>query len=204
MVRLGMEPTSAVQFQGPERNGSAVGLSADGAASVRPRIVAPLELPAPSRPSASTLAGLAALAAVAAVALGAAGVVAGLAADEDSAGGLSDARRALALLSKPSTERIPLEGSRRAALLAVGSQARGFLVLRRLAPPPAGMAYEAWVLAPGRPTPLPAAVFTGSERLVPLSRPVPPGATVSVSVESEAGSDVPTLPFRFVGRRPES
>lgn len=204
MVPLGMEPTSAVQLQGAERNGSAVGLSGDGTASVRPRILGPLELPAPRRPSASTLAGLAALAAVAAVALGAAGVVSGLAADEDSAGGLSDARRALALLSKPSTERIPLEGSGRAALLAVGSEARGFLVLRRLAPAPAGLAYEAWVVAPGRPTPLPAAVFSGSERLVPLSRPVPPGARVTVSVESQAGSDVPTKPFLFVGRRPAS
>jgi hypothetical protein len=197
-----MAATGAVERRGPERNGSSLDASGNGTATVRPRVTEPVALPPARRPSAATLAGLAAVAAVAAVGLGAVGVVSAL--DRGPGGSESadaDARRAVALLSKPSTERVPLRGSERAVVLAVGSEARGFLVLRGLATAPTGKAYEAWVVRPGR-VPLPAAVFSGSKRLVELSRRVPPGATVGVSLENEVGSESPTEPFLFAAQRP--
>jgi len=202
MVPVAMEATTALEPRGSERNGSPPALAPDDGTPVRPRVRGPLELPPPARPTAGALAGLAAAAAFLSFALVAGAVALGIGDDDEGAAATAtEARRAVALLSKPSTERVPLAGTERRALLAVGSASRGFLVLRDLEPAPEGKAYEAWVVAPAD-APRPAALFSGSERLVVLSRPVPPGATVGVSLEGEVGSDVPSERFRFVARRP--
>jgi len=91
-------------------------------------------------------------------------------------------------------------------VLAVGGAiflaiAGAVLVLRGLEPAPSGRTYEAWVVDPAGGPPDPAGVFSAGERVVQLTRPVPVGATVAVTVEDEVGSDTPTQPLRLVARR---
>jgi Anti-sigma-K factor rskA, C-terminal/Putative zinc-finger len=77
------------------------------------------------------------------------------------------------------------------ATLLVDRSGEAVLSVRRLPPPPAGKAYEIWVIAGGRPAP--AGWVRGT--LAVLTRPVPPGASVAVSVEPVAGSRKPTGPL---------
>jgi anti-sigma-K factor RskA len=56
--------------------------------------------------------------------------------------------------------------------------------------PPAGKAYEAWVIEDARPRP--AGLFSGGCHHVPLDEPVEAGNTVAVTLEDAAGSDQPT------------
>jgi hypothetical protein len=74
------------------------------------------------------------------------------------------------------------------ATLLVDRSGEAMLAVRRLPPLRPGTAYEAWVIADGRPAP--AGLFRGS--FVALTRTVPPGATVAVSVEPGPGSRRPT------------
>jgi anti-sigma-K factor RskA len=56
---------------------------------------------------------------------------------------------------------------------------------------PAGKIYEVWVVANGEP--VPAGVFPGGARsVVALERPVPPGATVAVTLERAPRAQMPT------------
>jgi hypothetical protein len=208
MVPVGMEAAGALSpvhdhGHGPGANGAAVALPEPEASSARERIARAVELPPERRPRASTLTALAAAAGVAAVVLGALALVAALEDGSDTAseGAARDAWQAIALLSKPSTERIPFAGSAGTLVLAVGSGGRGVLVLRGLVPAPAGKTYEAWVVGPAGGAPDPDALFSGSERIVSLTRPVPEGATVAVTVEDAVGADTPTQRLRLVARR---
>jgi hypothetical protein len=88
--------------------------------------------------------------------------------------------RALALLAKPSTERIAFQGSRGRLVLAVGSGGRAAILVRGLEKASAGKPYYAWIFAPGSAA-VRAARFVGTERAVFLSRPVGQGASVVVS-----------------------
>ena len=74
------------------------------------------------------------------------------------------------------------------ATLLVSRSGEAVLAARRLPPPAAGTVYELWVIAGGRPQP--AGLFRGP--LATLTRPVPHGATVAVSVEPAGGSPRPT------------
>ena len=203
IVPVAMETAALAPVRGPEQNGSPVAAVPEvGAAAVRERIARPLELPPARRPTAATLGALAALAGIAAVALGALALVVGLDRGESTdAGPAADTRAAIGLLSKPSTERITLAGSGGRLVLAVGTGGRAVLVVRGLGPAPAGKAYEAWVVGPDGVSPAPAAVFAGTEKVVRLSRLVPPGAGVAVTVESAVGVDVPSQRLRLVARR---
>jgi hypothetical protein len=163
----------------------------------------PVELPPARRPGPATIGLLAGVAGLLALALGTFAVLSALD-DEGSSATVAAARdsgRALALLSKPSTERVPVVGSQGALVLAVGSGGRAVLVLRGLEPAPSGRVYEAWVVDPVGGPPDPAGLFSGSERVVELTRPVPVGATVAVTVEDVVGSDTPTQPLRLVAVR---
>ena len=93
-------------------------------------------------------------------------------------------RRALALLAKPSTERVPFRGGS-GLVLAVGSGGRAAIMVRGLAAAPTGATYGAWILAPGS-APVRAARFTGAERAVFLSRPLGPRASVVVATRRPA------------------
>ena len=53
----------------------------------------------------------------------------------------------------------------------------------------------------GSATPVAAGTFDGSERIVLLSRPAPPGARVAVTLETAGGLERPTRPLRLVAER---
>ena len=207
MVPVAMEAGSPSPLHGPASNGAAVAVAEPAPAvetevgSARERVLGSVELPV-RRPSAATIGGLAAVAGLLALVLGTFAFLSALDDDGSSAEAAArDSARALSLLSKPSTERFPVLGSQGALVLAVGSGGRAVLVLRGLEPAPSGSTYEAWVVDPAGGPPDPAGLFTAGERVVELTRPVPIGATVAVTVEDEVGSDTPTQPLRLVARR---
>jgi anti-sigma-K factor RskA len=75
--------------------------------------------------------------------------------------------------------------------LIVSPAREGTLVVRNLDPAPAGKTYEVWVIKGG--TPLPAGTFTGGGRVAfVLTRPVPDGAIVAVTLERAGGVAKPT------------
>ena len=74
------------------------------------------------------------------------------------------------------------------ATVIVGPSHEAVLVVRHLRSLPAGKAYEAWVVDRGRV--VPAGLLHGS--MTPLTRRVPAGAAVLVSVEPAGGSLRPT------------
>ena len=76
--------------------------------------------------------------------------------------------------------------------LLVTDSGEGALVVD-LQPAPEGKTYEAWVIVPGS-DPAPAALFQGDDPrdFVKLDEPVPPGATVALTVEDEGGAPAPT------------
>jgi hypothetical protein len=167
-----------------------------------------MELPQRHRLSGVTLAALAAVAGIAAIALGTWAFVTSVRAQDDPevvrSAPTYGAAQAISLLSKRSTERIPLEGSHGSAILAVGARGRGVLVLDGLPIAPVGRSYQAWVVEPKvRPTKhLSAAVFTGVETIVRLAQPVPVGWVVGVTLEREGGVGAPTRKLRIRAERP--
>ncbi len=88
-------------------------------------------------------------------------------------------RRALALLAKPSTERLAFRQSRGELLLAVGSGGKGAIIVQGLDRAPAQQPYQAWLIGAGKPVRV--ARFTGAERVVFLTAGVPKGATIAVA-----------------------
>jgi hypothetical protein len=95
-------------------------------------------------------------------------------------------RRALALLAKPSTERVLFRGSEGRLVLAVGSGGRAALVIRGVERAPAGRPYRAWVVGPERT--VRAGQFLGGERVVLLSAPVARGASVVIAPSRQAAA----------------
>jgi hypothetical protein len=77
------------------------------------------------------------------------------------------------------------------ATLLVAPSGEAVLASRNLPPLAPGTVYELWVITGDRAEP--AGLFRGV--LATLSRPVPPGATVAVSVERVGGSSRPTGPL---------
>jgi len=92
---------------------------------------------------------------------------------------------AMEILVDPNARTVQLKGGN--GVLAVDSTGRGALIVRRLPAAPAGKTYEAWVASPAVQ---PAGVFTGN--LVKLSRRVPRGALVMVTLERTGGVNAPT------------
>ncbi len=197
-------PVEALAHVGPERNGSASAIATPEATTLPERVARPIELPAEGWPSTATLGGIAVVLAGLAIVLAA--LALGLWLAGDSAGGneagvtAADTALALGLLSKPNTERVPLARTNDTVVLAVGTGGLAALVLDGLALAPSGKAYEAWVVGASG-APVPAAVFSGDERVVLLSRSVPTGATVAVTVETADGVDAPTKPLRLAATR---
>jgi hypothetical protein len=167
---------------------------ADASSLLAPGSIWAVEVPKARGRSPVTLAVLGVVAGVAAMALGAAAVVFAGASPETPASPTASAppppatarvssteRAVLALLAKPSTERIAFRGAR-GLVLAVGSGGRAAILVRGLGRAPAARPYRAWVVAPGS-APVPAARFDGTERAVFLTRPLGPRASVVVSAE---------------------
>lgn len=69
------------------------------------------------------------------------------------------------------------------------------LAVRGLPAAPEGKAYAVWVIEAGK-APRPAGLFAGGGKVVVrLTRPVPAGATVSVTLERAGGAKTPTTPI---------
>jgi hypothetical protein len=143
----------------------------------------PLDLPEARRPTPTVLVILAACAGVGALVLGVLAGVYTLAGSDDGAqAGVATSvaeRQALALLAKPSTERVVFRGSGGRLLLAVGSAGRAAILNRGLEPAAPGRPYGAWIVGMGRPTR--AARFDGTARVVFLSVPLGRHESVVVS-----------------------
>lgn len=153
-------------------------------AAERPATVVPLR----RRWVAPALGAAAALAAGVAIGLGiwGSGVSSSLSKERAAAARQDEA---LALFAEPGSSRFDVSGATGTLVVAPGGEAA--LVLTGLDPAPAGKTYEVWVIEDE--TPAAAGLFVGGGRsVVPLTRPVPAGATVAVTVEDAGGVDAPT------------
>lgn len=181
-------------------------LEADGVvqegARISPGSIWAVDIPHARRITPVTLAALGVAAGIAAMALGVAAVVYAGSSDSPSPSPQTSVpaadtgpaapsrasaalpaveRRALALLAKPSTERIVFRGAR-GLVLAVGSGGRAAILIRGLAPTPAGTPYNAWIVGRGGSgVPVRAARFTATERAVFLGTRLGPRTSVVVS-----------------------
>lgn len=157
------------------------------AARAEPRNVVPLRqrwaLPA---------AGVAAVAAGVAIALGIWSIQLSNSLDRERAAHSRDAR-VIAVLSQPGAEQIRARGGN--GMLVVAPTREGVLIANSLPAAGRGKTYEAWVIANNRPQP--AGLFRGGagSKVLALTRPVPPGATVGVTLEKAGGARTPTLPI---------
>ena len=81
--------------------------------------------------------------------------------------------------------------------LVVTPEGDAALIVDDLAPAPTGKTYEAWVIE--GETPEPAGIFAGggTQTAFALTRTVPEGATVAVTIEPEGGSESPTGDVQF-------
>jgi anti-sigma factor RsiW len=93
----------------------------------------------------------------------------------------------LSILSDLAARRFALSGSHGA--LVVSRTGAGALLVSNLRPAPSGKTYEAWVIQ-GK-TPRRAGTF-GQAKPFKLTRPVPQGAVVAVTLERHGGVDAPT------------
>jgi hypothetical protein len=157
---------------------------------------AAVDVPRGRRPSPIVLAILGVLAGIGAMALGAVAVISagtspgttahdGPAAPTTSRTVASTSgveRQVLALLAKPSTERLVFRGSGGRLVLAVGSGGRAAILIRGLERAAPGKPYRAWLLTPDGAS-IRAAEFVGTERAVFLSVGIGPRASVVVSTE---------------------
>jgi hypothetical protein len=99
--------------------------------------------------------------------------------------------RAISIMAQPGATRLPVVGAEERLLLIVGMQGDAVLIVSRLDRAPAGKTYEIWVISGNRPRP--AGLFRGGrDTVVPLTRLVPKGATVALTLERLGGSPRPT------------
>jgi anti-sigma factor RsiW len=110
-------------------------------------------------------------------------------------------QRAAAIVGDPAARRVRIEAGR--GTLVVTQTGQGALVLDNLQPAPDGKTYEAWVARGGSPKPAGTFDAGGDVTTFALSRPVPDGATVMLTVEKDGGVDLPTqMPFVTVRNAP--
>ena len=102
-------------------------------------------------------------------------------------------------LGTEDAERVPFAGSGRRLELVVGSLGRGALVLDGLPAAPSGRTYQAWHSVGGESASV--GVFTGTEVAVPLAGLLPPGATITVTLEPAGGSEAPTGKVLYTATR---
>jgi anti-sigma-K factor RskA len=93
----------------------------------------------------------------------------------------------VSIVSDPAAQRFTLSGAH--GTLVVSQTGAGALLVSNLRPAPSGKIYEAWVIQ-GK-TPHRAGTF-GEAKPFKLTRPVPQGAVVAVTLERRGGVDAPT------------
>jgi hypothetical protein len=106
---------------------------------------------------------------------------------------------AVVILARPGTRSLPLPNAERVALVERGG--RAVLVVNGLVRAPGGKTYEAWLIRSGPAAA--AGLFGGGGKLsvVTLTRPVPPGSLVAVSLDRTGGSRRPHAPLAFAAAR---
>jgi hypothetical protein len=145
----------------------------------------PVEIVHTARPTPTTLVVLAVCAGVGALVLGGLAGVSTISRSESTAQAPPPAtadpagERALALLAKPSTERVVFRGSGGSLVLAVGSGGRAAILMRGFERPSTARPYAAWVVGSG--SPIRAARLNGTERAVFLDIPLAPHESVVVA-----------------------
>src|SRR5918911_3620042 len=99
-------------------------------------------------------------------------------------------QRIVSIVGSPTSRKIPLSGSHGSLVLSRSGAAA--LVVSGLVRAPNGKTYECWVIQRG--TPRRAGTFAGGDEptAVRLTRPVPEGAIVAVTLERAGGVDAPT------------
>jgi anti-sigma-K factor RskA len=176
------------ELQGFWRVAGALGHAADGPApppSLRERILEQARseravvVPLRRRLALPALSAAAAVAAVLAVAIG----VWAIGTSRD----LDDARDAIAVLSDPNAR--TFSSANGEADLVVTPTGEAALVVRRLAPAPAGKDYEIWVIANGAAR---RAGLFEQPGVARLTQRVDPGQTVAVTLEPDGGLDAPS------------
>jgi anti-sigma-K factor RskA len=134
-------------------------------------------------------AGFAATAACAAIALGIWSLSLSSSLSDERAA-LDRADEAVSVLAQADARRIPLSGAE--GLLVVNRAGEAWLVVSGLEAATGDKTYEAWVIEDGDA--VPAGLFHGggSRTIVKLSRQVPAGSGVAVTLERAGGVDQPT------------
>jgi anti-sigma-K factor RskA len=145
-------------------------------------------------PSAITLAAAAACAAVA-LGLWASSLSGRL--DRERSARQGDAQ-ALAVMATPGARRYTLLGAK--GSLVVSPDQNAALVVAGLPQAPSGKTYEAWVVR--NRSPVPAGLFKGgsSQSIFALTRPVPRGSRVAVSLERAGGSKTTPTQLLFASQ----
>lgn len=189
------------------RNGRVVATAsrAEARAAVLEHLSTPVELRPERRFSTATLAGLAAAAGIAAIVLGGWAFVSGVRTDAGSDGvgaAPTGLQQAVALLTRPDVERLPLRGSVGRIVLVVEASGNAALVLNGLGPVDSEWAYQVWVTGPNALAPRSAGLFSGREAIVPLTGLVRRGAVVAVTLEPAVGSFAPTRTPKLLVERP--
>jgi anti-sigma factor RsiW len=95
--------------------------------------------------------------------------------------------RVLSILGDPAARRVALNGAR--GTLVVSRSGTAALFVAHLRPAPPGKTYEAWVIQ--NRSPRRAGTFQNAGA-VPLTRAVPGGAVVAITIERRGGVDAPT------------
>jgi anti-sigma-K factor RskA len=110
-------------------------------------------------------------------------------------------RAVLAILAQRNALKLPLAPSHGRLSVLVGRQNRAILISSNLAPAPAGKQYEVWVIRGKRV--VSAGLFVGGSGrdVIGLTRLVPAGATVAVTLERAGGVKAPTQKPRFAATR---
>ena len=108
--------------------------------------------------------------------------------------------RAISIMAQPGATRLPVVGAEESLLLVVGMEGDAVLIVSRLDRAPADKTYEIWVIS--GETPRPAGLFQGGrDAVIPLTRVVPKGATVALTLEPVGGSPTPTSDPIFAVKR---
>jgi hypothetical protein len=156
------------------------------------------------RASGVTLAVLGTLAGAGAIALGAWGVASSVSNDESGSPttpvALGNVEQVVSLDAKPQSTLIPVRGSGQSIVLVVGAKGYAVLVLSKVRQPPSGKTYEAWVIKPNS-APRAAGVFAGGSGVVELTKAVPKGAVVAITVEKAGGVGAPTQTPKLIATR---
>lgn len=104
---------------------------------------------------------------------------------------LDEQRSVVSILADPQARQVPLQGGEGRIVVTDSGDAA---LVTAVPGAPTGKTYEVWVFEGD--TPKPAGTFDGDKAhdVVRLTRPVPPGAKVAVTVEAAGGVDAPTSP----------